>query len=108
MTTQHTPAPWWPDEGLNIRANTRGNEEFLVANCGGYYDTGKSGIGLRNEQRANAHIIAAAPEMFDVLNDIITCWGLMESNYTEGRAEDWAHVLDAAQKAIDKAKGGEE
>lgn len=112
MTTQHTPAPWWPDEGLNIRANTRGNEEFLVANCGGYYDTGKSGIGLRNEQRANAHIIAAAPEMFDVLGGIISVIKAQEDRYKEdGSYYFLPEELAAIQRghdAIRKAKGGEE
>ena len=59
MTGAHTPGPWTVFNthlGVGVRATSD------VAHCGGF-DTDRS----RDEEVANARLIAAAPTMFDYI-----------------------------------------
>ena len=91
MKTQakHTPGPWYLLEkemfGFSIRANTpRGSE--IIAETGGF------------DSDANAHLIAAAPELLEALKMVID----------ETNAGLWKDVLPIrkAREAIRKAEGG--
>lgn len=63
MSTQHTPGPWRyvPDVSLHNTALVYGPDKFLVADAGR--------IHRRNpdETRANALLIAAAPDLLEAL-----------------------------------------
>lgn len=83
----HTPTPWRVvrhKTGYSVRAG-QGDESFDVANTGL--------LNLSDEENeANAHLIAAAPELLAALENIARC--TMEPN-----------IRDEARAAIAKAKG---
>lgn len=110
MTTKHTPGPWSthlvddtvviiPRRPLPQKFSTLGHSE--VAD---------------EEDFANAHLIAAAPELYqaldDLLTDIIIAQGNMRDaakrdNRWEGCAEEIQPRIDAARAAIAKARGAQ-
>ena len=53
------------------------------------------------EALANAHLIAAAPELLEALQTLDSLWCEHESS-----AVDFTHAADQARAAIAKAKGG--
>jgi len=91
---KHTPGPW---ESISCRV-------FQVDSVGGrQIVTGCRG-GTDEEMRANALLIAAAPELLDavrVLSEFLTREGLLTGNIDAIRP-----VLDAARAAIANATGG--
>jgi len=93
----HTPGPWRV-EGNHCAIVTAGN--FLVVDCG---DASKPG-GI-TQARANASLIAAAPDMLEALN-----W--IADHATEfGDIEDFEkqvfEITQRARRAIAKAQGKE-
>lgn len=56
MTTNHTPGPW-ETAGLRVMWGS-----YFVADC-----DGKGDIGRQDESRANARLIAAAPDLLAAL-----------------------------------------
>ena len=84
MSPQHTPAPWRiGDAGMTVFGPPNGNPspETVAA--------------TRN--RANARLIAAAPDLLDALRDLVA---VTEQTY------DNRHELAAALDAIERATGG--
>ena len=87
MTDKHTPGPWsinnWPQASTDIAIGAAGTP--LIAK-----------VALRdvsiNEHKANAYLIAAAPEMLEALQDIAAYY-----------QNSWA--ADRANRAIAKAIG---
>ena len=85
--TLHTPGPWKCDlVSLKIWAND-GNTEIARTS---------SDVSI-NEEEANAHLISAAPDLLETLQDI--CAMIVSPNDTR------ADILAHAQKAIAKAEG---
>jgi hypothetical protein len=82
--TQHTPGPWaiyeW-DNKVHIEATGRN----LIATI------------ARKEQDANAHLIAAAPDMLDALDDVLAIG--------PGKIMPDAETYAKCQAAIAKARG---
>ena len=70
METKFTPAPWvvWgSDIGVVDRSDSQSNGMMLQVAYADMYNFGDD-IGENNETgKANAHLIAAAPEMYDAL-----------------------------------------
>ena len=96
---KHTKGPWEMDAGLNIH----GPDNRLVANCGGRsqnFDTEK----CEAENKANAHLIAAAPELLEALEMMVRQFGPHPREDTEGWREEY-EACDSARAAIAKAKG---
>ncbi len=56
LVVQHTPGPWTPQTGLTVRAA----DGRLVARCAGT-------LGKYELEKANVHLIAAAPAMLAAL-----------------------------------------
>jgi hypothetical protein len=118
MKTQHTAAPWI---ACDISGKPWYTEEIAIFPKEGSLVLAIATIQLsdaylynrtKDEMRANAHIIAAAPEMFDVLGGIISVIKAQEDRYKEdGSYYFLPEELAAIQRghdAIRKAKGGEE
>ena len=84
----HTPGPWKARMNCDIMAGER-----LVADCM---------TGWLRDDRANARLVAAAPEMLDVLIELQEC------------AQYWSEydvpigIVDRLNAIIEKAKGGVE
>jgi hypothetical protein len=67
MTDQHTPGPWWVErrvgDALQVNAKHRGEgSSYCVASVNHWEG---------EADRANACLIAAAPEMFAALNEVL-------------------------------------
>ena len=93
----HTPGPWTVfDEKWGIGVTTDCAD---IAHCGGF-DTNRS----RDEERANARLIAAAPDLLAALSECFSFIGTLDQ--TEGSDRVWQIARAAiAQVAIDQAKG---
>lgn len=92
MSTQHTPGPWvafadHPEGAIPVRA-----DGLLVAVC--RYSQNPR-IGKENAE-ANAHLIAAAPELLEALKDVM-------DRLVDKHEQDESAV--AAHAAITKATG---
>lgn len=117
-----TPGPWfvqddeWTDgETANITSDFRSDNSIIpVAQIsGGGSESGFDGD-FSLEQKANARLIAAAPELLEALQDMVSrieyYANLDGSN--KPSIEDWAYTynssdMDAARNAIAKALGKE-
>ncbi len=92
MTAQHTPAPWYAlaegitDAAIGYRA---------IIDADGYTVCNPSPMG-----EANARLIAAAPDLLEVLRDVREAW-------LAGRMGDVEGILtgDVCINAISKATG---
>jgi hypothetical protein len=98
MKTLHTPGPWKVIEQIDYRGKIGVN---VVDNTNGiaYIYNPEEDQVLREKQRANAHLIAAAPELLAALE---ICWNSLK---TYGN-----HPLIKmkVEAAIDKATGKKE
>jgi hypothetical protein len=95
MSGKWTPGPWRVNRkaATNVEADN-GRQIRGVAACGGYYDNTSNGA-WATENEANAHLIAAAPDMAKAL---IAC--ISASTPDERTA-----AIDAALAALAKARG---
>ena len=92
MSEQHTPGPWTFDNGIEfICTDTSLHGEWAVA---------KINI-VRAEAKANARLIAAAPELLDALKLMRDAF--LDTEGSHGTLEQTA--TDAADAAIAKATG---
>lgn len=66
MTQKHTPAPWKKGTGGDVLFTHPNGKLYIIANA-------FSGIkgNATEEQEANARLIAAAPELLEVLREFI-------------------------------------
>ena len=94
--SKHTPGPWkvdnrytWPEEKIII--TDQHGVEIAKTN-----DTFRSEDFAKRRTTANAHLISAAPELLEALEDLIKRFG---------RAELADFDLSKQQKAIAKARG---
>jgi hypothetical protein len=90
MAKQHTSGAWRADESGEIRA---------VSTHGGWPLVARvvfSGLRTSPKWRANAKLIAAAPEMLETLLFIRQCETLKD-------AEAWPEAMERLNAAIDKA-----
>lgn len=93
MGTKHTPGPWIQHDKASMAI--LGKNGFLVANCGGHFDSRRESGELEKEHQANARLIAAAPELLEALT------AMVETHY-------WDQEFPAfkqARAAIHKATG---
>lgn len=67
MSTKHTPGPWKVEPRGNLKARQFVEAgEFRIVEC------------LTRDQEANAHLIAAAPELLAALKDLLASAGYCE------------------------------
>jgi hypothetical protein len=91
-TTQHTPAPWSIE--WDHQSNT---PEFIRAFVDGEMED--VAIVIPDTSVANAHLIAAAPDLLESLKDLENILSCKPCDRDEHK------LLDAARAAILKAKG---
>jgi hypothetical protein len=95
----HTPAPWLRESQINSEGSdwiivTKDYEEIVDLRLGDGH------VVSEDAQEANAHLIAAAPEMLVVLKRVID----MANCAMEYEGVDDAHTLKRAMERISKAK----
>ena len=97
MATKHTPAPWiyaLPHKGSYGEIVYTSDMKTWVVNC--------SSPNLSTEQsKANAHLIAAAPELLEALKEFL------DLEFPEGALDNTLAqmAVEKALKAINKAEG---
>lgn len=107
-----TPGPWHVSNGKDVFADlgaqaadgrrTEENDAWQIADCGqgisfiGGIESELSGT----EQRANARLIAAAPELYDALRAFVTA---IEADSEPLPGTRWHRELMAARAALAKA-----
>ncbi len=99
MCNNHTPGPWWVDE-----------DGYIAAGGGDDYVTIAEILGANDEIdviRANAALIAAAPELLDALQEILQITEYLAPEKFDDAAHQGAFdaTLARARAAISKAKG---
>lgn len=99
MNAQHTPGPW----RLNHNTNWKTNPFSVTVRKYGVHSTTVANIPTRmtippQEQQANARLIAAAPELLDVL---LRARDAIES--LDGTSAENERLVDAYRAAIAKA-----
>jgi len=96
MKTQkqkHTPGPWRIVDGQSIHAGT--GEDRLIAHCH---------AGHEPERFANAHLIAAAPDLLAALLAASTWFGKLHQDAHDGAS--LSEMKAGVRAAIAKARGG--
>lgn len=105
----YTPGPWKVHKGYRVYSPSRlvgenGQQYFEVATCGTDYQSGSLG-----ETEANAHLIAAAPDLLEALSDAAEFMerALAGANLKATGDDREAGVMEyqAALAAIAKAEG---
>lgn len=89
MSTKYTPAPWRVHHSHGWLVVEDDNEEMFVQV--------KKGIGSEKD-RANAYLIAAAPELLEALQNLANIMIAFEDDGSK-------HVFQSAKSAISKALG---
>ena len=93
----HTPGPWVPCE-------TDSEHTTLISGNDGSGATRNGGIYIARVQgpdnRANARVIAAAPELLAKLNEVLDFYDALPSEHAPGEVE----LLDSITALIAKAK----
>lgn len=98
--TKHTPGPW--ELGDEYGAEIIGNGKIVATTMNTMLATKKQqafgvlGFDELDELKANAHLIAAAPELFEVAKALLG-WDFRNNR---------THFVDMAKAAIAKAEGG--
>lgn len=102
---KHTQGPWTihKQNAYHISYVVRGGEkENQIAQCFNWQDKG-----FDANSEANAHLIAAAPDLLDALKDMLSGWRYIRQDsahqciYGVG----WDRAQSAAEAAIAKAEG---
>lgn len=89
-TTTHTPGPWTHRTGTQLLEGSNGSVVCLVP------------FGEYDDADANARLIAAAPELLEILKRFVSVTAIgFEERDEAAEGEVW----DAAQAAIAKAEG---
>lgn len=94
--TQHTSGPWAATGWEGIVVNDSKGNTLALAPGSSYH---------LEEMKANARLIAAAPDMLAALEKLSRAFDLDE--YDQDRAHAEACAMREARDAIAKAKGGE-
>ena len=92
----HTPAPWIADlgEAYRVRAQQDGGQVAIMMNLKGQH--GLAGRRSGDEVAANAHLIAAAP---DLLKALVTAESLLAGICVNGEPPELANIRAAIAKA---------
>ena len=100
VTSKHTPGPWevFDDvEGCEFPGIDNAGESIVL--CGSIFDDGGIRGDTKEERLANARLIAAAPELLSVLEE------LQESASYWSEYDVPLGIVDRINAAIAKAKG---
>lgn len=89
--TQFTKGPWvvYRDLPTDVVVSTSGECSLATLDCG---------CGSRKTQRANAHLIAAAPDLYEALNELASILDGDIRTYVQ-------EALERANAVLAKARG---
>lgn len=99
MKIDHTPGPW--HVGGKGGTIVYSGDGYAVANCTVYHGVHKSG-----ESEANACLMAAAPDLFEALQNLVELAEVaMKEANRDGAEYNIEAELSEARQAINEAKG---
>ena len=108
--SKHTPGPWHISEELDILYGSKTNPDYdnVVADCTqGFSLNYVEERGKLEETKANANLIAAAPDMHEALQKMLPIITYVMNRASTPR-EDWiqlGNALSIGEDAIKKAEG---
>ncbi len=114
MTTKHTPGPWYcgepfevfPGAGLRFHVSQAEGATYTPLYSDVAHFLAETIPGEKLEiQRANARLIAAAPELLDALESILPMLADWHDEFPDHVGDKEAPAVKAALTAIAKAKG---
>ena len=100
MSTKHTPGPWFRDDRSGLECDVRAASGRKVALCWGLASNNARNYDkkYKAECDANARLIAAAPEMLEALEKLL-------SIQEHGDVASWANEWGEARAVVAKATG---
>lgn len=98
---KHTPGPWGASIGFRGARIHIANDFNHPLSFGFQYP--ETNDELVREGEANAHLIAAAPELLEALEELVEL--VPESEFVGGKSIDNTRAISGARTAIAKAKG---
>lgn len=99
--TRHTPGPWVIHPMAATLVWQRGLDRS-IASAGGHFSTAEPDGGYE-ENRANARLISAAPDLYEALKDIVDDYAAMAADH--GIGDIGRSRANAAWTALLKAEG---
>ena len=99
--TKHTPGPW------SVGVTSDGGEIDIIAADGWFVSVACDSVG-EGDTEANAHLIAAAPDMLEALELAVAIGIVPVTSASEGGAAKFSEhvrVADMIRAAIKKARG---
>jgi hypothetical protein len=102
--SKHTPGPWFVD---GVAISSEAVTDLAILNMANVrYSWGGSDFATRSHREANAHLIAAAPELLAELEYLVEiAESAMRAANRDGGEYDIGEMLEAPRAAIAKAKG---
>jgi len=98
MKTTHTPGPWSLEYDYSLVMPYKRGNYIVTAGPIGPSEAD------RDELRANARLIAAAPELLETLNALTNlCKFIPKEVFTDNGQKDFQFILTKAGEAIQKA-----
>ncbi|MBF0151730.1 MAG: hypothetical protein HQL84_17060 [Magnetococcales bacterium] len=95
--SEHTPGPW------TVTRHRDGSGGYLITDSKVVIRATTYGCNTHEEENANAHIIAAAPELLEALESLVDQVALHLSAFRVGPLDT---NIEAAKAVIAKARGG--
>ena len=97
MSAKHTPGPWFVRKGGSAWGNfSIDGDVFFIAETIG---------GLDKEEKANAHLIAAAPDLLEALRALVDDIGERFNISSQSTNPGMRDAVNQARAAIAKAEG---
>lgn len=90
MEFKHTPAPWRTDDWIRTGVNSESKHIAMVNYCSDVFG---------DEHKANAHLIAAAPELLEALIE------MQRNGRKQGWSDKYESSMEKTRLAISKALG---
>ena len=105
--SQHTPGPWQTDGERVYSLTERGTIDRTVSDCTPAPEDEDGGDSLQlPEARANARLIAAAPDLLAALRELVTLWDSPEPFTGADALQAIGEATERARAAIAKAREG--
>jgi hypothetical protein len=104
-TTRHTPGPWKNSGQFIVAPDPKGvHPDIYIAEIVEEDEEGR--LASRKQQQANAHLIAAAPEMFNELQILRKCCEEALSGDWDRSDDGFTAMLEGINAVLGKATGG--